>query len=103
MSKATNKYLNRQAMKLWSVIKQFVDLDQLELINGVSGIDQKTGLPVYNWLTTGPEKGEYMRIGEYDVEIEVGSTPKTQLTDNQKKNTNIFLIFDFTWVIISIK
>ena len=99
MSRAVNRYLKRQATKLWSVTKQFVELEELQMINGVSGIDEKTGLPKYNWLTVDFNKGERMRNGEYDFDIEVGSTQKPDLAVIRKQFENMFSILARTDVI----
>ena len=99
MSRAVNRYLRRQATKLWSVCKQFVEFEELQLINGVSGIDEKTGLPKYNWLTVDANRGESMREGEYDFDIEVGSTQKPDLAVIRKQFENMFSILARTDVI----
>lgn len=99
MSNEVNKFLKKQVTKLWDVITQFVDLEQLELINGVSGIDPTTGNPKYNWLTVDPGMAESLKSGHYDFELEVGSTQKPDLISIRKQFENLFNILARTDVI----
>lgn len=99
MSRAVNRFLKRQATKLWVVIRQFVELEELQMINGVAGMDEQTGLPKYNWLTVDYQKGDRMRNGEYDFDIEVGSTQKPDLAVIRKQFENMFSILARTDVI----
>lgn len=92
-------FVNRQSYKLWKVITQFVDLEELQLINGVKGINQETGLPQYDWLTINPEQRAKMINGEYDFDIEVGSTQKVDLAVVRKAFENLFNILARTEVI----
>ena len=103
MARVTNRYLKKQAEKLWQVIRQFVELEDLELINGVSGIDPRTGNTLYSWLTVDAAKGENMRYGEYDFDIEVGSTQKPDLSVIRKQFENFFSILARTDVIALIQ
>ena len=43
-------FANSQARKLWQVIRQFVDLEEVELITGDTAFDDVTGTPRYKWL-----------------------------------------------------
>lgn len=99
MNKYINRYSKRQAKKLWSVIKQFVDLEDLQLINGIAGIDQTTGNPKYNWLTIDENQSKQMVYGEFDFDIEVGSTQKPDLVLIRKQLENMFSILARTDVI----
>ena len=99
MNKSVNKYLKNQSFKLWQIIKQFVDLEELQLINGISGIDEKTGLPKYSWLEIDNVTGQKMRTGEYEFDIEVGSTQKPDLAVVRKQFENMFNILARTDVI----
>lgn len=99
MGKEVGKYSKKQARKLWEVIKQFVDIETLQLINGVSGIDEQTGIPKYNWLEVNEESGAQMRSGEYDFDIEVGSTQKPDLAVIRKQFEGLFNILARTDVI----
>src|SRR3990167_1849594 len=92
MTRAVHRFSKRQAKKLWLVIRQFVDLDKLELINGQKGVDEKTGLPKYSWLTVDPIMAERMKDGDYDFDIEVGSTQKLDLALVRKQFENFFNI-----------
>lgn len=99
MTQATQRFSNKQARKLWQIIRQFVDLEKLELITGVSGIDPQTGFPTYNWITIDEERSSKMTEGEYDFEIEVGSTQKPDLSVLRKQFENLFSILARTDVI----
>ena len=99
MTQAVQRFNNKQAQKLWQVVRQFVDLEQLELITGVSGTDQATGFPIYNWITIDEERSTKMQEGEYDFDIEVGSTQKPDLSVLRKQFENLFSILARTDVI----
>lgn len=73
-------FANRQARKLWQVIQQFVDLEEIQLITGEQGIDEVTGLPKFNWMPdiTG-ELADKLAKGEYRFKIEVGAMEKPEL------------------------
>jgi len=99
MQENVRTFVNRQSRKAWKIITQFVDIEQLELINGVKGIDQKTGMPLYNWLTISPQEREKLENGEYDFDIETGSTEKINLAVVRKAFENWFNILAKTEVI----
>jgi|SRR3972149_2747952 len=73
-------FANKQARKLWQVIQQFVDLEEIELITGEKGIDEVTGLPKFSWMPniTG-EVAEKLSKGEYRFRIDVSSLEKPDL------------------------
>src|SRR3990167_6560218 len=98
MNSAVNKMTKKQAIKLWQVIRFFVDLEELELINGVSGIDER-GFPIYNWVTTGINNSEKMQTGDYEFDIEIGSSQKPDLAIIRKQFENLFSILARTDVI----
>lgn len=100
MNRSVNRFTKRQCAKLWQVIKQFVDLEELELINGQTGVDESTGVPVYSWLTVSPDMREKMLVGEYDFDIEVGSTQKPDLAVIRKQFENLFSLLARTDVIV---
>jgi hypothetical protein len=100
MSRAVSRFSRRQSKKLWQVIRQFVDLEELELINGQSGVDPATGVPLYNWLTIGTDQNLKMQTGDYDFDIEVGSTQKPDLGVVRKQFENLFSILARTDVIM---
>lgn len=93
MSKSIQRFANRQAQKLWQIITQFVDLEELNLITGESGINPQTGAPIYNWL---PDIDSFMSeklaLGEYRFDIEVGSTQKTDNALINKRVENLISI-----------
>lgn len=92
MNQMVVRFVNRQTRKLWKIITQFTPLEELQLINGMKGIDEKTGLPKYNWLTVDPVMANKLRAGEYDFDIEVGSTEKVNLPVVRKAFENWFNI-----------
>jgi hypothetical protein len=83
-------FSNRQGRKLWQIIRQFVDLEEIELITGDTAFDDVTGTPRYSWLA--PINGEIKNkliTGEYDFQIEVGSTQKPDLPVLRKQVENM--------------
>ena len=87
---AVSDYLNKQSRKLWQVIAQFVDLEEISLITGEAGLDDATGLPKYSWLPEITDNlAENIAKGEYRFEIEVGSTEKPDLPILRKQVENM--------------
>lgn len=83
-------FSNRQGRKLWQVIKQFVDLEEIELITGDTAFDDVTGTPRFSWLAPiDPTMKEKLVQGEYDFQIEVGSTQKPDLPVLRKQVENM--------------
>ena len=83
-------YSNRQARKLWQIIRQFVDLEDIELITGETAYDDVTGIPRYSWLNPIDRNiREKLIAGEYDFQIEVGSTQKPDLLILRKQVENL--------------
>ena len=75
MSTEIQKFVNKQAEKLWKIIRQFVDLPTLELITGQSGTDPNTGMPIYTWLPEiSPDIDQRLQTGMFRFDMEVGST-----------------------------
>lgn len=73
-------FANRQARKSWQVIRQFVDLEEVELITGEKGIDETTGMPKFDWLKPiDSELKEKLSKGEYNFRIDVVSLEKPDL------------------------
>ena len=99
MKEDVRVFVNRQSNKLWKIVTQFVDLEQLQLINGVKGIDPKTGIPRYNWLEISSEQRKQLVNGEYDFDMETGSTEKINLAVVRKAFENWFNILAKTEVI----
>jgi hypothetical protein len=83
-------FSNRQGRKLWQIIRQFVDLEEIELITGDTAFDDVTGTPRYSWLAPIDKdiKGKLI-TGEYDFQIEVGSTQKPDLPVLRKQVENM--------------
>lgn len=100
MNQSVRKFANEQASKLWQIVRQFVELEELQLINGVSGVDEVTGFPKYNWITIDGERSQKMQLGEYDIDTEVGSTEKPDLAVIRKQFENLFSILARTDVIM---
>ena len=83
-------FSNRQARKLWQIIKQFVDLEEIELITGETAFDDVTGTPRYSWLEPiDADMREKLIVGEYDHQIEVGSAQKPDLPVLRKQVENM--------------
>jgi hypothetical protein len=99
MHEDVRAFVNRQSRKLWKVVTQFVELDELELINGVKGIDPQNGLPKYNWLTISSGQRKRLVNGQYDFDIETGSTEKINLAVVRKAFENWFNILARTEVL----
>ena len=77
MGKSVSSVMNKQATKLWQVIKQFVPLEELQIITGESGIDPETGNPIYTWLPdVDSEMSQKLAEGQYRFDLEVASTQK---------------------------
>jgi len=93
MGKSVQQLANRQATKLWQVIKQFVPLEELQIITGESGVDPKTGRPIYTWLDEiDTEMSQKLAEGQYRFDIEVGSTQKIDSDTISKKIENFVSI-----------
>lgn len=87
---AVSDFASRQCRKLWQVIKQFVDLEELELITGDAAIDEVTGLAKYSWMPDiTSDLSSKLAKGEYRFDIEVGSTEKPDLPILRKQVENI--------------
>jgi len=83
-------FSNRQARKLWQVIRQFVDLEELQLITGESGVDEQTGIQKFQWLPDiTSDMNEKLVKGEYAFQIQVGSSQKPDLPILRKQIENI--------------
>lgn len=93
MNRAVQRFTNRQARKLWQVVRQFVDLENLELITGESGVDPQSGQPIYTWLPEiNSEMSQRLAEGEYSFDIEVGSTQKVDSALINKRIENLISI-----------
>ena len=100
MSKSVQGFVNRQATKLWQIITQFVELEDLEIITGESGINPQTGQPTYTWLNDiNSEMSEKLIEGQYSFDIEVGSTQKVDSALITKRIENLISILGRTDVI----
>jgi hypothetical protein len=83
-------FSNRQGRKLWQIIRQFVDLEEIELITGDTAFDDVTGTPRYSWLDPIDRLMQDKLItGKYDFQIEVGSTQKPDLPVLRKQVENM--------------
>jgi hypothetical protein len=83
-------FANRQSEKLWSVVRQFVDLPEIQLITGERGIDETTGLPKFSWMPDINSKiSDSLKEGDYRFRIEVGSTEKPDLPILRKQVENL--------------
>jgi len=83
-------FANKQADKLWAVIRQFVDLEEIQLITGERGIDEVTGLPKFSWMPDiNSDIADNLKEGDYRFHIEVGSTEKPDLPILRKQVENL--------------
>ncbi|MFH1835520.1 MAG: hypothetical protein ABH851_04965 [Methanobacteriota archaeon] len=83
-------FANKQADKLWAVIRQFVDLEEIQLITGERGIDEVTGLPKFSWMPDiNSSIADNLKEGDYRFHIEVGSTEKPDLPILRKQVENL--------------
>lgn len=99
MGQYVREFANEQATKLQQIVRQFVDLEELQLITGISGVNPETGFPEYKWITIDGERSEKMQVGDYEIDIEVGSTEKPDLAVVRKQFENLFSILSRTDVI----
>lgn len=83
-------FANKQAGKLWAVIRQFVDMEEIQLITGERGIDEVTGLPKFSWMPDiNSDIADSLKEGDYRFHIEVGSTEKPDLPILRKQVENL--------------
>jgi hypothetical protein len=100
MTKSVQRMVDRQATKLWQVIRQFVPLEDLQIITGESGIDPKTGNPMYTWLPDIDDAmSQKLSEGQYRFDIEVGSTQKIDSALITKRIENLISILGRTDII----
>lgn len=93
MSKSVQQMSNRQATKFWQVIKQFVPLEDLQIITGESGINPQTGKPIYTWTEDiDSSMSQKLAEGQYRFDIEVGSTQKVDSEVVGKRIENLISI-----------
>ena len=82
---AVADFSNRQSRKLWQVIRQFVDLDRIELITGEEAIDEG-GVPRFDW--TEEIDSKELAKAELKFQIEVGSSEKPDLAVSRRQFEN---------------
>lgn len=100
MSKSVQQFVNKQATKIWQIVTQFVDLEELEIITGESGVNPATGQPTYSWLADiDSGMSEKLIQGQYAFDIEVGSTQKVDSALITKRIENLISILGRTDVI----
>jgi len=96
---AVQDFSNRQARKLWQVIRQFVDLENIEIITGEEGTDEQ-GIPKFQWLAdTQQINSETLAKAELRFKIEVGSTQKPDVAVVRKEWENFINIMARTDVV----
>ena len=80
---------NQQVEKLWSVIAQFVDLEQVQLITGETTFNEETGLPNFNWFPDiGEDMSDQLRNGNFRFMTEVTSLQRPNLEILRKQVEN---------------
>ena len=87
-SQAVKDFVNRQSTRLWQVIAQFVDLEELQLITG-EGMLNPQGQVQYNWLKIDETMKEKLIKGHYSFDIEVGSERQPSIEVMRQQVTNI--------------
>lgn len=92
-------FSNRQARKLWQVIRQFVDLDRIELITGEGAVDEN-GVSRFPWLQENlrPDSKQ-LAEAELRFDIEIGSTQKPDTSVVRKEWENFINIMSNTDVV----
>ena len=96
---AVADFSNRQSRKLWQVIRQFVDLDKVQLITGEQAVDEQ-GVPRYNWLD---QNSQELAKAELRFDIEVGSTQRPDQSVIRKEFENFINILARTDVVALIQ
>ena len=81
-------FVNRQNRKLWQVISQFVDLEQLQLITG-EPMQSQQGVLQYNWIAIDENMKEKLIEGEYSFDIEVGSAQRPNIEIIRQQASNL--------------
>lgn len=100
MDKAVRKWSKRQIGKYWQVIKQFVPLEDLEIITGEVGVNPQTGKPVYTWLEDiDSEMSQKLAEGQFRFDVEVSSTQKVDSALITKRIENLISILGRTDII----
>jgi len=93
MTQEVEKFVNSQATKLWQVIQQFANFQDLNLITGESGVDQKTGETLFNWLQDiDAPMSERLSTGNYRFNMIVGSTQRADIATIRKQFENLINI-----------
>lgn len=96
---SVSDYSNRQARKLWQVIRQFVDLDRIELITGEPSINEQ-GIMKFPWLEdVNRPDSETLGKAELNFKIEVGSAQKPDLSVLRRQLENIVNILARTDIV----
>lgn len=88
-------FLDRLSGKYWAVIKQFVPLEELQLITGETLYDDETGLPKFNFLPDiSDEQADELRTGEYRFRMEMTSMqrPNVEILRKQVENLIVALM-----------
>jgi len=100
MVEELRRFHDSQATKLWGVIKQFVELEELEIITGENGINPETGQPLFSWL---PEitidVAEKLEKSNLRFQMEVGSSQRLDVGVVRKSIENLISILARTDVI----
>ena len=90
---AVMEFVTDQVEKLWSVITEFVELEDVQLLAGEPMYEDETGLPKYSFLPEiAPEHAEALRHGEYRFQIEVTSMQRPNLEILRKQVENMAVV-----------
>jgi len=86
-AEAVIEFVNRINRKLWQVIAQFVNLEEVQIITG-EPMMTPTGELQYNWLTVSPDMADNLNKGEYSFDIETGSSQRPNVEVMRQQATN---------------
>ena len=90
---AVMEFVTDQVEKLWSVITEFVELEDVQLLSGEPMYEDETGLPKYSFLPDiSSEHAEALRHGEYRFQIEVTSMQRPNLEILRKQVENMAVV-----------
>ena len=93
---AVLEFLNQQVEKLWAVIRQFVDVEEQQLLVGQPTYEDETGLPRYDTNaflpTMDPQQQDALQHGEYRFKIELTSMQRPNLEILRKQVENLIVV-----------
>ena len=92
-SDLTLEWVQEHVEKLWAVITQFVDLEELELLIGEPQYADESGMPNYSFAEPiSPEQSELLQHGEFRFNIEVTSMQRPNVEILRKQVENLIVV-----------